>query len=72
MSKFDIWEDSNHEHCYHAFTGPIWMVVPPGHVVQKCCKCESVRTIHVDHTRPMGWNFGKWRRQRPYEMGNLE
>ena len=38
-----------HEHCYHALRGPIWMVVPDGHIVQKCCKCENRRTIHADH-----------------------
>ena len=39
-----------HKHCYHASTKPIMMVIPDGHVVQKCCKCESVRTVHGAHT----------------------
>lgn len=39
-----------HQHCYHISTKPIMMVVPDGYVVQKCCKCESVRTIHSAHT----------------------
>lgn len=38
-----------HEHCYHAYGGPIWMVVPDGHVLEKCCKCEATRLIHIDH-----------------------
>lgn len=39
----------NHEHCWHMHRGPIWMVIPDGHVVQKCCKCPHTRTIHSDH-----------------------
>lgn len=38
-----------HEHCWHAFRGPLLMVVPDGHIVQKCCSCKATRTIHVDH-----------------------
>lgn len=38
-----------HEHCWHAFRGPIWMVIPDGHMVQKCCQCEATRTVHVEH-----------------------
>jgi len=44
-----IEKESNHEHCYHSFRGPIHVVVPEGHVVEKCCKCHSTRVIHVDH-----------------------
>lgn len=40
---------TQHEHCWHALRGPIWMVVPDGHTVQKCCGCNATRTIHVDH-----------------------
>ena len=40
---------ADHEHCWHMHRGPIWMVVPDGHVVQKCCKCPHTRTIHGDH-----------------------
>lgn len=38
-----------HEHCWHAFRGPIWMVIPDGHILQKCCGCDAKRTIHIDH-----------------------
>lgn len=38
-----------HEHCWHAHRGPIWMVIPNGHTVQQCCKCQATRTVHVDH-----------------------
>lgn len=41
----------NHGHCWHAYQGPIWMVIPDGHVVQKCCQCPATRTIHQDHAR---------------------
>lgn len=40
---------SEHEHCWHAFRGPLMMVVPDGHVVETCCKCHKMRTIHADH-----------------------
>ena len=36
-------------HCWHDFRGPLWIVLPDGHVVQKCCHCEQTRTIHVEH-----------------------
>lgn len=55
--------ECGHTHCYHMYTGAIWMVVPDGHVVQKCCKCTSTRTVHIDHTRPIGWNFGGRKRE---------
>lgn len=41
--------NENHEHCYHTYRGVLHMVVPDGHVVQKCCSCSSMRTIHADH-----------------------
>jgi len=37
------------EHHFHAYRGPIHMVVPDGHIVQKCCKCEKTRVVHADH-----------------------
>lgn len=37
-------------HCYHNFRGPIWMVIPDGHVVQKCCKCNDTIVVHIEHT----------------------
>lgn len=43
--------DHSHDHCWHAYCGPIWMVIPDGHTVQKCCKCPAMRTIHVDHVQ---------------------
>lgn len=39
----------DHSHCWHIFRGPIWMVVPDGHIVQQCCECQTSRTIHADH-----------------------
>lgn len=39
---------SGHSHCWHALRGPIW---PDGHIVQKCCECEAIRTVHVEHAR---------------------
>ena len=41
--------EEDHKHCYHVFRGVIFMVVPDGHIVQKCCKCEAQRVIHTDH-----------------------
>lgn len=41
--------ETGHQHCYHAYHGPIWMVIPDGHIVQKCCKCEATRLVHIDH-----------------------
>ena len=42
---------SGHSHCWHAHRGPIWMVLPDGHIVQKCCECGAIRTVHVEHAR---------------------
>ena len=41
--------ESEHVHCWHAKRGPIWMVIQDGHVVQACCTCHAVRTVHVEH-----------------------
>jgi hypothetical protein len=43
-----------HIHCWHRHEGPIWMVIPNGHVVQKCCKCPAMRTMHRDHACDWG------------------
>lgn len=40
---------AGHECCYHMYHGSILMVVPDGHIVQKCCKCACIRTTHADH-----------------------
>lgn len=50
MNSYDLQpKEQNHEHCFHAYRGAIHMVVPDGHVLEKCCKCETTRMIHVDH-----------------------
>ena len=41
----------NHKHCFHAYRGVIWMVIPDGHILEKCCNCEITRLVHVDHAR---------------------
>ena len=38
-----------HKHCWHDYRGAIWMVIPDGHIVQKCCKCPKTRVIHAEH-----------------------
>lgn len=35
--------------CLHVFRGPIWMVVPDGHIVMQCCKCQCTKTVHAEH-----------------------
>ena len=40
----------DHEHCWHQLRGPIWMVIPDGDTVQKCCRCEATRVVHIEHT----------------------
>ncbi len=40
-----------HGCCYHTFRGVLFMVVPDGHTVQKCCGCENMRTVHVEHAQ---------------------
>lgn len=42
-------ETLTHEHCYHPRRGPIHMLVPDGHVVEQCCSCGKVRTVHAAH-----------------------
>jgi hypothetical protein len=54
---------ANHDHCWHAYRGPIWMVIPDGHVLEKCCKCETTRLIHIDHLHEHGSRLnteGRW------------
>ena len=36
-----------HKHCWHDYRGAIWMVIPDGHIVQKCCKCSRTRVNEV-------------------------
>lgn len=43
-----------HLHCWHAYRGAIFMVIPDGHMVQKCCKCPATRTVHVEHSGGYG------------------
>jgi hypothetical protein len=49
-----------HEHCWHAYRGALHMVIPDGHTVQKCCKCEATRTIHMDHAHEDARKGGRW------------
>lgn len=44
-------DDTKHEHCWHLFRGPLMMVMPDGHVAEKCCECQAMRTIHAGHSR---------------------
>lgn len=46
-----ITHGAGHKHCWHLWEGPIWMVAPNGHIPQKCCVCEAMRTVHHDHAR---------------------
>ncbi len=55
----------SHQHCYHAIRaggGIVAWVIPKSHIVEICCKCDSIRTIHVDHaadgcyTTRIGWS----------------
>lgn len=50
-------KESSHNHCWHIYRGPIWMVIPDGHVLQKCCKCDATQMAHVDHlhNKPRQW-----------------
>lgn len=36
-------------HCWHSYKNP-YLVVPDEHIAQKCCCCNDLRTIPVDHT----------------------
>ena len=54
-----------HECCFHLYGGPIWMVIPDGHVVEKCCQCNCTRTVHAehrdgDHRRPWQTPRRRW------------
>jgi hypothetical protein len=40
-----------HDHCFHPYQGPIMQVVPDGHVVLKCCKCDAKKVVHKEHIR---------------------
>lgn len=62
-------ESSNHEHCWHAHRGPIWMVIPPGMTLQECCECHATRMIHIDHVGHHGRvpDLDQWlRNDTPY------
>lgn len=48
---------SKHTCCFHTFRGPLMMVVPDGHVVEKCCECDCMRTVHIEH-REHGVRYG--------------
>jgi hypothetical protein len=41
--------EREHEHHWHEHAGAVWMAVPDGHIVQKCCRCWATRTVHRDH-----------------------
>ncbi len=45
-------QKSDCPHHWHLYTGPILMVIPHGHVVQDCCVCNALRTIHKGHVKP--------------------
>jgi len=36
-------------HCWHPHVGPIYMVIPPGKVLEQCCKCGGHQTVHMGH-----------------------
>lgn len=42
---------SEHEHCWHVFTGPHMTVLEPGHIILQCCMCPTRRAVHRDHAR---------------------
>lgn len=54
------------EHCMHLFTGPIWMVVPDGHVMMKCCHCAHITTLHAGHV-----NHNLWKNRRAADRYGL-
>ncbi len=64
----------NHECCFHIFSGPIHMVVPDGHVIEKCCGCSCTRSVHREHLHEHGSFQGRqegvapWR-SSPYKRG---
>lgn len=49
QKQFESGNETNHSHCWHIHRGPIWMVIPDGHVLQNCCQCGASRMIHIDH-----------------------
>ena len=36
-------------HCWHVHDGPMWIIIPDGHIIQACCVCKIKRIIHQDH-----------------------
>ena len=42
-------------HCWHLFTGPLWMVLRNGEMVEECCLCKEHRVVHREHTRSTRW-----------------
>lgn len=42
---------NTHVHCWHIYTGAIWMVIPEGCVVEECCTCRSTRVRHLGHSK---------------------
>src|SRR5438094_5250299 len=51
--QYDMAKPTNHTHCWHVYRGAIWMVLPDGHVLEKCCLCPATRTVHVEHLLPL-------------------
>lgn len=45
----------SHEHCLRRYEGVIHMVIPDGHVLLKCCKCDHAEMRHHDHWRGHPW-----------------
>jgi hypothetical protein len=38
-----------HKHCFHTYNGIIHMVIPDGHILEKCCQCPTTRLVHMEH-----------------------
>jgi hypothetical protein len=51
----------DHEHCWHFYHGAIHMVIPDGHVVRQCCKCQAIRAVHADHALDQHERGRKWK-----------
>ena len=62
MLQKGMYDDESHDHCYHKLRGVIHMVIPDGHIIQKCCKCEEIRVIHIDHMHEVDRRY-KWKNQ---------
>jgi len=45
-----MYECKEFDHCWHTTRNPEYIVLPDGHITQKCCQCQATRIIHVDHT----------------------